>query len=164
MRRTRKLCKAQQISITTSRTPSFHNRIRSLTMRQRLTLLLTCSIRSRRSFRVKAPVTRRPPHRSGREGFPHPVPRSPAACVTGEPHRRHPVWRLPVLSLARLESVVPVAPCSGVAWIRFVSPASLPEVPPDVVMPGGACPPVGPLGRRVPTCIGPRCPFHKFIA
>src|SRR6266699_2019368 len=25
-------------------------------------------------FRVKAPVTRRPPHRSGREGFPHPVP------------------------------------------------------------------------------------------
>ncbi|MEE9157985.1 MAG: hypothetical protein V3U60_06330, partial [Gammaproteobacteria bacterium] len=27
------------------------------------------------SFRVKAPVTRRPPHRSGREGFPHPVPR-----------------------------------------------------------------------------------------
>jgi hypothetical protein len=26
-------------------------------------------------FRVKAPVTRRPPHRSGREGFPHPVPR-----------------------------------------------------------------------------------------
>jgi len=26
-------------------------------------------------FRVKAPVARRPPHRSGREGFPHPVPR-----------------------------------------------------------------------------------------
>ena len=30
---------------------------------------------ARRGFRVKAPVTRRPPHRSGREGFPHPVPR-----------------------------------------------------------------------------------------
>src|SRR5882724_2082564 len=27
------------------------------------------------AFRVKAPVARRPPHRSGREGFPHPVPR-----------------------------------------------------------------------------------------
>ena len=27
-------------------------------------------------FRVKAPVARRPPHRSGREDFPHPVPRS----------------------------------------------------------------------------------------
>ena len=26
-------------------------------------------------FRVKAPVTRRPPHRSGREVLPHPVPR-----------------------------------------------------------------------------------------
>ncbi len=26
-------------------------------------------------FRVEAPVTRRSPHRSGREDFPHPVPR-----------------------------------------------------------------------------------------
>jgi hypothetical protein len=26
-------------------------------------------------FRVKAPVAQRPPHRSGREDFPHPVPR-----------------------------------------------------------------------------------------
>ena len=26
-------------------------------------------------FRVKAPVARRPPHRSGREDLPHPVPR-----------------------------------------------------------------------------------------
>src|SRR5215470_2462539 len=48
LRRTRKLCRAQQSSITRSRTPSFHRRIRSFTMRQRLTLLLTCSIRSRR--------------------------------------------------------------------------------------------------------------------
>src|SRR5262249_25507662 len=47
-RRTRKLCRAQQISITRSRTPSFHRRIRSFTIRHRLTLLLTCSIRSRR--------------------------------------------------------------------------------------------------------------------
>src|SRR5438132_7198091 len=47
-RRTRKLCKAQQSSITRSRTPGFHKRMRSFTMRQRLTLLLTCSIRSRR--------------------------------------------------------------------------------------------------------------------
>jgi hypothetical protein len=48
VRRPRKLCRAQQSSITRSRTPSFHRRMRSLTMRQRLTLLLTCSIRSRR--------------------------------------------------------------------------------------------------------------------
>src|SRR5437762_1344454 len=47
-RRTRKLCRAQQSSITRSRTPSFHRRMRSFTIRQRLTLLLTCSIRSRR--------------------------------------------------------------------------------------------------------------------
>ena len=32
--------------------PCFHRRIRSLTMRQRLTLLLTCSIRSRRWWRA----------------------------------------------------------------------------------------------------------------
>src|SRR5262250_3183693 len=51
-RRTRKLCRAQQISITRSRTPSFHRRIRSFTMRHRLTLLLTCSIRSRRWCRA----------------------------------------------------------------------------------------------------------------
>jgi hypothetical protein len=31
------------------------------------------------AFRVDAPVTRRTPHRSGREGFPHPVPRWPQA-------------------------------------------------------------------------------------
>src|SRR5467141_60043 len=48
VRRTRKLGRAQQMSITRSRTPAFHRRIRSLTIRQRLTLLLTCSIRSRR--------------------------------------------------------------------------------------------------------------------
>src|SRR2546427_5033822 len=51
-RRTRKLCRAQQSSITRSRTPCFHRRIRSFTMRQRLTLLLTCSIRSRRWWSV----------------------------------------------------------------------------------------------------------------
>jgi len=28
-----------------------------------------------KNFRVDAPVTRRTPHRSGREGLPHPVPR-----------------------------------------------------------------------------------------
>src|SRR6266446_5245934 len=47
-RRTRKLCSAQHSSITRSRTPCFKRRIRSLTMRQRFTLLWTCSMRSRR--------------------------------------------------------------------------------------------------------------------
>ena len=56
-------------------------------------------------FRVKAPVTRRPPHRSGREGFPHPVPQSPQASANGEPNRRHPVWRITLLSLALLDAV-----------------------------------------------------------
>src|SRR5262249_32290444 len=45
VRRTRKLCSAQQSAITRSRMPCFHRRIQSFTMRQRLTLLLTCSIR-----------------------------------------------------------------------------------------------------------------------
>ena len=35
----RKLCRAQQSSTTRSRTPFFHRRTRSLTIRQRLTLL-----------------------------------------------------------------------------------------------------------------------------
>ena len=38
-------------------------------------------------FRVEAPVTRRSPHRSGREDFPHPVPQNTQAlrpCITGQ--------------------------------------------------------------------------------
>ena len=49
LKRTRKLWRAQHSSITRSRTPSFQSRFRSFTMRQRLTLLLTCSIRKRDS-------------------------------------------------------------------------------------------------------------------
>ena len=48
MRRTRKLCNAQQISITKSRTPAFRRRLVSWAIRQRLTLLFTCSMRTRR--------------------------------------------------------------------------------------------------------------------
>src|SRR5215510_10015572 len=48
MRRTRKFCRAQQRASMRARTPAFHRRMRSFTMRQRLTLLWTCSIRSRR--------------------------------------------------------------------------------------------------------------------
>src|SRR5262249_15710642 len=40
-RRTRKLCRAQQSSITRSRTPSFHSRMRSFPIRHPLMLLLT---------------------------------------------------------------------------------------------------------------------------
>ena len=94
-------------------------------------------------FRVKAPVTRRPPHRSGREGFPHPVPREPPACAHGEPNRRHPVWRLTLLALA--------LPCSGVSWIRCVSPASLLEVLPDKRDARRRLPSRGALGRWFPT-------------
>ena len=56
-------------------------------------------------FRGKAPVTRRPPHRSGRAGFPHPVPREPPAAANGAPSRRHPAWRLPLLSRPLLDVV-----------------------------------------------------------
>src|SRR5882672_1072495 len=47
VKRTRKLCNAQQTSMTRSRTPAFRRRQMSCTMRQRLTLLLTCSMRTR---------------------------------------------------------------------------------------------------------------------
>lgn len=42
-------------------------------------------------FRVKAPVTRRPPHRSGREALPYPVPRCYPFLRIG-PGMRHSAW------------------------------------------------------------------------
>ena len=48
VRRTRKWCRVQQRPITRARMPCCQRRSRSLTMRQCLTWLLTCAIRSRR--------------------------------------------------------------------------------------------------------------------
>jgi len=48
-------------------------------------------------FRVKAPVTRRPPHRSVREAFPHTVPRFRPFLPSRQPIRRHPDWRITLL-------------------------------------------------------------------
>ena len=98
-------------------------------------------------FRVKAPVTRRPPHRPGRAQFTPPVPRSPPACASGAPNRRHPVWRITVLTLA-LKG--PAGQFSGVSWIWLVSPASLPEVPPDKRDARRCLPSSGSLGHGSP--------------
>src|SRR5262245_50985177 len=56
-----------------------------------------------------------------------------------------------------------VAQCSGVSWIWLVSPASLPEVPPDVVVPGVAFPAVGPwdIGSP-PSRLGARGPSLRY--
>jgi len=48
-------------------------------------------------FRVKAPVTRCPPHSPGREDFPHPVPRFRLFLPSHQPIRRHPDWRITML-------------------------------------------------------------------
>ncbi len=48
-------------------------------------------------FRVKAPLTRRPPHRSVREDFPHTVPRFRPFLPSRQPARRHPGWRITLL-------------------------------------------------------------------
>ena len=48
-------------------------------------------------FRVKAPLTRRPPHRSVREAFPHTVPRFRPFLPSRQPIRRHPDWRITLL-------------------------------------------------------------------
>jgi len=48
-------------------------------------------------FRVKAPVTRRPPHRPVREVFPHTVPRFKLFLPSCQPIRRHPDWRITLL-------------------------------------------------------------------
>jgi hypothetical protein len=76
-------------------------------------------------FRVKAPVTRRPPHRSGRAGFPPPVPRSPEAFAHDEPHRLAPVWRITLLSPAPLDTVND----PGLWKRKFVSDGTLILVP-----------------------------------
>jgi hypothetical protein len=51
------------------------------------------------NFRVKAPVTRCPPHRSGRAGLPHPVPRFRPFLLAQKPNKAHPVWRTTMLPL-----------------------------------------------------------------
>jgi hypothetical protein len=58
--RTRKLWSAQPISMTMSRIPAFHPQMVALSMRQRLTRLLTCSMRTRRReiYRLRAFWTR----------------------------------------------------------------------------------------------------------
>ena len=48
-------------------------------------------------FRVKAPVARRPPHRSVREDFPHTVLRFKLFLPSYQPIRRHPDWRITLL-------------------------------------------------------------------
>jgi hypothetical protein len=101
-------------------------------------------------FRVKAPVPRRPPHSSGREGCPHPVPRSPAACVPGEPPRRHPVWRIPVLSLARLA----VGQAPGLGERQGLLEGSDHLLPASVALVAAAAQPVAPspLGMLEDPC------------
>jgi len=44
------------------------------------------------NFQVEAPVTRRSPHRPGREDFPHPVPRSPEALRQWLTQQATPRW------------------------------------------------------------------------
>jgi len=53
-------------------------------------------------FWVKAPVTRRPPHRSGRAGLPHPVPQFRPFLPDRKPNKDHPIWRTTMLPLTRL--------------------------------------------------------------
>ena len=48
-------------------------------------------------FRVKAPVTWRPPHRAVREDFPHTVPQNTQAFAYGLPGQSHPAWRITLL-------------------------------------------------------------------
>ncbi len=61
----RKFCRPQPISMTIARIPAFHIRIVSLSMRQRLTLLLTCSMWTRHRE-----IARFPSFCSGVNAFP----------------------------------------------------------------------------------------------
>src|SRR4029453_17616823 len=101
-------------------------------------------------FRVKAPVTRRPPHRAGREGFPHPVPREPEAAANGEPRRRHPAWRITWLSLALRE----VGHDPGLRSRPLAMDGIHPLLPAAVAFVAAAAQPVAPspLGVREAPC------------
>ena len=54
-------------------------------------------------FRVEAPVTQRSPHRPVREDFPHTVPWLRFFLPNRRPDRRHPVWRITLLPIRRLD-------------------------------------------------------------
>ena len=96
-------------------------------------------------FRVKAPVPRRPPHRSGREGFPPPVPREPEAFAHASPNRRHPVWRITLLALA-LRDVVHDPGCRQ---RQFLTEGTLKLLPVEVARVAAPAQPILPstLGR-----------------
>ena len=94
------------------------------------------------AFRVKAPVTRRPPHdpdeRNARIRFLGRHQRAPVTNQTGNTRLAH-------------HCADPGAvPCSGVSWRRLVSPASLPEVPPEQRYARRCLPSRGSLGRGSP--------------
>ena len=79
---------------------------------------------NQRCFRVKAPVTWRPPHRSVREDFPHTVPQNTQAlrlCITRQvlPHLAHNIAALLLLQF------------SEVTLIWIVVPVYHPSFPPE---------------------------------
>ena len=100
-------------------------------------------------FRVKAPVTRRPPHSPVREDFPHTVLRFRLFLPSLQPIRRHPDGRvtvLPKVAIATLHTLLefgdtvcglrvpPVVPPSKTPHpaspsLQWVAWASLPHLP-----------------------------------
>ena len=68
-------------------------------------------------FRVRASVSRRPPRRSGREDFPHPVPRFRPFLPSRQPARRHPGRRITLLPTQRCQKLWTI-PGIGSGW-RF---------------------------------------------
>ncbi len=106
-------------------------------------------------FRVKAPVTRRPPHRPVLEEF-HSYGSSVykrtrlRRSAHAQPERRHSFWRITMPPRRRLWISASLLALSEVTVTRFVGSESLPWFVPENVMPGFSFPTVGRLGLTSP--------------
>ena len=100
-------------------------------------------------FRVDAPVTRRTPHRSGREDFPHPVPQPRRFSPLRKPNRHDPVRRTTMLP-ADSQPASHTPPKSGYTVCGL-------SVPPVVPLFGSLCP-ASPSLQRVVWASLPRLP------
>ena len=115
------------------------------------------------SFRVKAPLTRRPPHRSVLEEF-HSYGSSVYTrtrfhrSAHVQPERRHSFWRITMLPRKGRSNRTPLHTLSEDTVTRFVGSESLPSFIPEIVIPGFSFPSVGRLGLTSPPSRQDRCP------
>ena len=115
------------------------------------------------SFRVKAPLARRPPHRPVLEEL-HSYGSSVYTrtrfhrSAHVKPERRHSFWRITMLPCKGRSNRTPLHSLSEGTVTRFVGSESLPSFISEIVMPGFSFPTMGRLGLTSPPYRQDRCP------